>query len=212
VRCNTSGSVNFLDLSNNRLVGSLPESLGVLTTIESLDLGKNSLRGALPASLSSLTALKSLRARDNQLDEALPDAFGGMQSLTSLYLYNNKLPGNLPPSFGQLAALVELLLDNNRLSGQLDEQLFSQALGGKLMTLTLDQNALRGTLPTSMARLTMLKQLQLARNSLTCTVPAEFKNGLLRLTRLELRQSGLCGDVPTYHGPDDGELPPCPEA
>jgi len=52
-------SMNYLNVSMNKLTGSLPE-LGSLTQLKTLDISFNQLSGSLPSSLSLLTSLTIL--------------------------------------------------------------------------------------------------------------------------------------------------------
>jgi Leucine-rich repeat (LRR) protein len=50
-------SLNYLDLSANKLSGLIPESLGKIVGLEYLKLGNNHLSGEIPASIAELTQL-----------------------------------------------------------------------------------------------------------------------------------------------------------
>ncbi|KAK1286873.1 hypothetical protein QJS10_CPB20g01565 [Acorus calamus] len=64
--------LEFLDLHHNRLNGSIPTSLGELSSIEFLDLSENSLSGAIPSSLGNLTVLTHFNLSYNLLTGAIP--------------------------------------------------------------------------------------------------------------------------------------------
>jgi Leucine-rich repeat (LRR) protein len=50
-----------LDLSNNKLAGSLPAAIGSLANLEYLDVSSNQLSGSIPATISNLVNLGSVR-------------------------------------------------------------------------------------------------------------------------------------------------------
>jgi Leucine-rich repeat (LRR) protein len=70
-----NGRVSQLQLSNNRLVGSLPASLGNLTGLVSIDLSHNKLSGALPVALNNLPLFSFIILNDNRF------TFGDLEPL-----------------------------------------------------------------------------------------------------------------------------------
>ncbi len=62
-----SGHVTRINLSFNRLSGSIPAALGNLAGLERLDLSSNQLSGTIPAALGNLAGLESLDLGSNQL-------------------------------------------------------------------------------------------------------------------------------------------------
>ncbi|EXB95298.1 LRR receptor-like serine/threonine-protein kinase FLS2 [Morus notabilis] len=109
-------SLQYLDLSNNQLVGKLPEWLGQVKSLLELDLKFNSLYGPIPAS------------------------FGSLQNLTGLALGDNKLNGTLPYSLGQLSELSYFDVSFNQLTGVVNETHFLKQ--HKLRYLILFLNSL----------------------------------------------------------------------
>ena len=106
-----SGRVVELNLTYNRLSGSLPD-LGALTNLMSLNLSVNQLSGSLP-DLSALTRLTSLWLDYNRLNGPIPD-LSTLTNLTSLHLNRNRLSGAIP-DLGALTNLTSLNLQGNRL-------------------------------------------------------------------------------------------------
>jgi Leucine-rich repeat (LRR) protein len=56
-----------LVLTNNKLVGSIPTSIGYLTKLEVVGLNQNSLSGVVPSSLCAATHLTLMNAESNRL-------------------------------------------------------------------------------------------------------------------------------------------------
>jgi len=73
-QCDGSALVR-LQLPANGLVGSLPASIGVLSSLQLLDLSSNALSGSCPASFASLSSLTGLTLSDSGLCGAVPSAF-----------------------------------------------------------------------------------------------------------------------------------------
>lgn len=85
-----------LNLSMNRLIGSIPEKIGNLHMLESLDLSMNELSGPILESLSFLTFLSHLNLSFNNLSGKIPNG-NQLQTLndSSIYEGNSLLCG--PP-------------------------------------------------------------------------------------------------------------------
>ncbi|KAL4625723.1 hypothetical protein ACB092_05G046100 [Castanea dentata] len=64
--------VSALDLSFNKLTGSIPKSFSNLTQLESLDLSHNNLSGEIPSVLTDLTFLGAFNVNHNNLSGKIP--------------------------------------------------------------------------------------------------------------------------------------------
>ena len=64
--------LNMLNFSNNILTGHIPLSLGNLTELESLDLSQNRLSGEIPPQLAQLTFLEWFNVSHNNLIGFIP--------------------------------------------------------------------------------------------------------------------------------------------
>jgi Leucine-rich repeat (LRR) protein len=140
-------SIVTINLSNNKIGGTIPEDLPV--TLQHIFLSANQLTGSIPSSLAKLKnladmyILASFRRKfiyrlicvvnhiyhfpcfprslnDNQLNGQLPDAFGSLTGLVNLDISSNNLTGVLPPSMKNLSSLTTLHMQGNRLSGTLN--------------------------------------------------------------------------------------------
>ena len=89
-----SGTVTDMLLDYNGLSGTLPLSMGALTSLVVLAMGGNRLSGELPVSMGSLSALESLSLSDNQLAGALPAVLLRLPSFAQLFLANSGLCSN----------------------------------------------------------------------------------------------------------------------
>ncbi|QCD76706.1 LRR receptor-like serine/threonine-protein kinase FLS2 [Vigna unguiculata] len=75
-------SILELDLSNNHIEGPIPFTLP--PTLRSLSLSGNRLNGSIPDALSLLTQLSNLDLSNNNLSGQLPSSTGSLSSLTTL--------------------------------------------------------------------------------------------------------------------------------
>eukprot|EP00729_Bicosta_minor_P017005 gene17005-756_t len=108
-------SCNELFLSNKRLEGNIPASIGLLTNLTVLELDNNDLDGRIPAELGELVQLEVLLLDSNGLNGPIPGSVGGLQRLRRLDVRNNALSGAVPLELTRLPKLVDLELDGNGL-------------------------------------------------------------------------------------------------
>ena len=95
-------------------------SFGAIKKITSLTLQINELVGSLPDTIGLLTSLKRfLWFFDNRLHGTIPSSIGNLSSLSSLRLDRNLLTGTVPSTLERLTKLQTLNLDTNYLSGTL---------------------------------------------------------------------------------------------
>ncbi|KAL6132884.1 hypothetical protein ACLB2K_065123 [Fragaria x ananassa] len=66
-------SLIHLFLDGNNFTGLIPETLGLVQTLEMVQLDKNFLTGTVPSNLNNLTNLNELNLANNNLTGPLPD-------------------------------------------------------------------------------------------------------------------------------------------
>lgn len=160
-----------LDLSNNRLGGSLPDISSENTHLHFLFLNANEMVGTIPSSINRLLFLKHLDLSNNRFTGALPDTIFSLTTLSRLYLAN--LPslseGPVPAAIEGLTKLNELSLKNSNRNAALPALSNMRSLS----YLDLDNNRFMGTVPVSYGnKLDNLKWMLLNRNpGLTGTLP-----------------------------------------
>ena len=97
ISCNTKKLVISLTLGNQNLVGSIPHTLGLLTSLSRyLWINNNRISGTIPASLGNLTSLTSIRLDHNSLSGQVPRTLTRLSKLVTLNLNDNYLTGLLP--------------------------------------------------------------------------------------------------------------------
>ena len=166
------GRVVALDLSQNKLNGSIPPEIAQLTALEYLNLGNNQI-SSLPDEMGDLTSLVTLFLNKLQLN-SVPTTLGKLSNLEYLNLNENNL-STLPNSIGNLSQLLSLYLMQNQFVSL-------PAVIGNLTNLDglyLYQNPLE-SLPPEIGNLTNLTRLFPKETNLT-TLPDE----ITQLTQLE---------------------------
>ena len=102
VECDNGSNVSILSLSSNRLSGTIPSTIGQLTSLKSLYLGDNKLIGTIPSTIGQLSLnLFALSLSNNQLSGTIPQTIGKLSSLLFLGLNDNRLTGIVPFSLCQ---------------------------------------------------------------------------------------------------------------
>ena len=109
--------LQFINLNNNQLKGSIPPFTSLNSRLIGLTMNNNLLEGTIPESVSMLTGLQSLQLNDNAFVGTIPSALGEMKSLNALYLNSNSLTGTIPSILRILFKLKTLYLDSNLLTG-----------------------------------------------------------------------------------------------
>ncbi|CAN1812921.1 LRR receptor-like serine/threonine-protein kinase GHR1 [Linum perenne] len=159
------GDVEYLDLSQNRLIGPLPEAAPQLMRLNYLNLSYNSLTGSLPRAITQYPKMRVLDLSSNQLKGPLLSDLLTLPTLQQLHLSHNSLTGAIeyaPPN--SKSDLQVLDLSHNLLDGYFPDRFGSLA---GLEELNLAGNNISGSLPTSMAGMSSLSLLDLSQNFFT---------------------------------------------
>ena len=221
VTTNADGRVAAIELSDNLVGGTLPNSIDDLSELRTLDLSWNrhegesdqpgipfragsgpgigwdgGLGGAIPSSIGNLSKLEKLNLGVNYFTGSIPTSLGNLVNLRELVLYWNDLSGSIPSALGNLTSLRTLWLFNNQLSGSIPSAL---AQLGRLEKFSVGHNKLTGSIPAQLGNLTNLQDLYLNSNQLANSIPTSLGN-LTNLTRLNLWGNALTGTIPPELG------------
>ncbi|EMS63417.1 Receptor-like protein kinase 2 [Triticum urartu] len=218
-------SLEFLDLSFNSFVGSLPLNIHLLSkTITYLNLESNNLSSTIPSSIFQLSSLEVLKLSFNRFDShridpqlgnltnleelsmsymnivgEIPDTISRLTRLITLDLSSNTLNGTIPTGIWSMQNLEFLDLHSNSLSGRIPDDFCKLKNLSQLRTLDLSSNTLNGTIPSGIWRMQNMKLLDLHNNYLSGHIlddPRELKN-LSPLTTLDFSSNTLNGTIPT---------------
>lgn len=94
-----ASSIVQIDLSSFGLSGSIPNSIGTMSTLKYLLLQTNNLVGTIPPSMGNLTSLLTLRLETNSLEGTVPNSLTKLGRLNVLNVNDNYLTGTLPSGF-----------------------------------------------------------------------------------------------------------------
>ena len=126
VTTDENGRVIYLWLQDFGLSGSIPSSLGRLTSLLALSLSYSQrLTGPIPSSLGDLVNLQVLGLQSSSLTGPIPSSLGNLTDLIALALHGNDLTGSIPPSLANITKIEndEFTLDDNRLTGLIPAEL-----------------------------------------------------------------------------------------
>ncbi|KAK2639632.1 hypothetical protein Ddye_027427 [Dipteronia dyeriana] len=202
-------SLEFIDLSNNKLVGMFPTWLlqnntrlqGMYLINNSLSrilqlpnsthdllelrISSNNLNGRLPMNITViLPRLVHLDLSENSLSGSLESSLILSSSVMKLCLQNNALNGSIPNAFLGSSELLILDLRDNEFSGSIPNQIDEHS---NLRFLLLGGNHLEGIIPQELCKLKNLGMLDLSRNKLSGTIPLCFTDILLWVVESDAR-------------------------
>ncbi|KAK4268561.1 hypothetical protein QN277_025203 [Acacia crassicarpa] len=86
----------FIDLSSNRIEGSIPQEMMDFTALIGLNLSNNNLTGPIPSSMWKLKQLESLDLSNNYFTGEIPSELASLSFLSYLNLSDNHLVGKIP--------------------------------------------------------------------------------------------------------------------
>ncbi|KAJ9556596.1 hypothetical protein OSB04_011210 [Centaurea solstitialis] len=98
---------SFLDLSNNKIFGEIPASLGNLKGLKQLNLSHNKISGVIPTSFDNMKSVESLDLSHNKILGLIPESLTKLDELVILDVSNNRLTSKIPVG-GQMTTMNEL--------------------------------------------------------------------------------------------------------
>ncbi|KAM3699504.1 hypothetical protein ACJW31_05G030600 [Castanea mollissima] len=209
--------LEVIDISHNNLNGSFPIwLLENNTRLQMLSLRSNSFAGQFHLPSYRSMDLRWLDVSDNNLDGQLQENIGKIiPKLEYLNLSRNYFVGDLPSSVGDMSNLYKLDLSFNNFSGEVTMELvanctgleilrlsnnnfhgeiFSKRFNQSLLSLELNNNYFRGTLPV--VRLNVLF-LDISNNHMTGIIPVWIvNNNTIPLWNVELSNNFFEGKIP----------------
>ncbi|KAL7265590.1 hypothetical protein ACSBR1_003381 [Camellia fascicularis] len=163
----------FFSLSNNNLIGVIPQSICNASNLLILDLSYNSFSGNIPQCLIE----------------------NCMATLGVLNLRNNSLSGHILGTFPKSCALMTLNFNGNNFVGQIPKSLANCT---KLEVLNLGYNNISDNFPCFLKSLSYLRVLNLQSNSFQGVVHCEWdhNNSWTKLQIIDLALNNFSGLLP----------------
>ncbi|CAL5391024.1 unnamed protein product [Camellia sinensis] len=141
-------SLQFLDLSNNNLTGTIPPCLTNFSdSLKVLNLQGNNFQGPIPHSYNRGNKLKMIVLSDNKLQGKVPGSLANCTELEFLDLSNNLIDDAFPLWLGDLTKLQVLILRSNKFYGAIENPKIKLELPN-LHIIDLSHNGFTGNLPS----------------------------------------------------------------
>ncbi|KAL5799237.1 hypothetical protein ACOSQ4_032121 [Xanthoceras sorbifolium] len=198
-------SLEFIDLSHNKMVGTFPTwLLHNNTRLQVMNLMNNSFTGSLQLPNSTRDLLQLKISTNNMKGQLLKNMGTILPRLSYLNLSRNSFEGHIPSSMGEMKGLNTLDLSSNNFLGELPKSFISGCFS--LEFLHLSNNNFHGEIFPEFMNMTQLNRLYLDNNKFS----GNIQKGLLKaaflyvilqyMTGIDLSSNELTGEVPSEFG------------
>ncbi|CAN6581488.1 unnamed protein product [Malus baccata var. baccata] len=212
VSCHRSTKrVLMLNLEAQKLVGSIPPSVGNLTYLTAINLKDNNFHGGIPSEMGRLQSLQYLNLSHNSFREkiptnlsqcaqlrllnlgSIPNQLSSLLNLEHLWLYGNNLTGIIPPWIGNFSLLSYLYLGDNNFQGSIPNELGH--IPG-LERFGVEQNNLSGMVPSSIYNISSIEFFSVVGNQLHGELPPNLGIMLPNLVKFFCGINKFTGNIP----------------
>ncbi|KAK9205597.1 hypothetical protein WN943_015865 [Citrus x changshan-huyou] len=178
-------------LNGNNLTGNISEALGIYPNLTFIDLSRNNFYGEISSNWGQCPKLGTLNVSMNNITGGIPREIGNSSQLHALDLSLNHIVGEIPKELGKLNSLTKLILRGNQLTGRLPTEIGSFK---ELEYLDLSANRFNNSVPKSLGSLLKLHYLSLSNNQFVQELPKELEK-LVQLSELDLSHNFLGGEL-----------------
>ncbi|XAR52857.1 Non-specific serine/threonine protein kinase [Bertholletia excelsa] len=182
--------LSLMELQNNYLTGPFEEDISkVPSQLGQLNLSNNRLSGSIPASVGNFSSLKILLLSGNQFEGDIPSEMGRLKNILKLDMSRNNLSGVIPTEIGNCPSLAYLDLSQNQLSGPIPAQISQIRI---LNYLNVSWNHLNQSLPKEIGSMKSLTSADFSHNNFSGWIPQTGLYSVLNSTSF-IGNPHLCG-------------------
>ncbi|CAJ2669052.1 unnamed protein product [Trifolium pratense] len=189
-------SLNILSISHCHFSGYIPPSLGNLTQLQHISLEYNNFRGDPSASLAKLTKLSHLYVGFNEFTIETISWIGKLSSIVVLDISSVNISSDIPLSFVNLTQLEVLSAKNSNIKGEFPSWIMNLT---NLVNLAVPSNFLHGKLDLGMfLKFKQLDFLNLSFNKLSLSSGKSSSN--VTDSKIQVLQLASCNlvEIPTF--------------
>ncbi|KAK9152561.1 hypothetical protein Sjap_000041 [Stephania japonica] len=161
--------LSLMELQNNYLTGGFAEEPSrVAPKLGQLNLSNNRLSGPLPSSIGKFSGLQILLLSGNQFTGEIPAELGQLKNVWKLDISKNNFTGEIPPEIGNCVLLTYLDLSQNQLFGPIPVQISQIHL---LNYFNMSWNLLSQFLPKEIGAMKSLTSADFSHNNFSGYIP-----------------------------------------
>ena len=174
----------MLDLSNNKLRGSIPSNINNLDGFKVDDNSNESSYG------TKFTLNQSVVLTNQGSSRTYPYV---LMTMTYFDLSTNALVGAIPPTLVELVSLKYLNISNNLIGGEIPDTIGTNM--SALISFDISRNNFTGTIPSTFTHLQSLATFNVSSNNLQGAIPASTQFSTFTSACYLPGNDGLCGTI-----------------
>ncbi|XP_065630990.1 receptor-like protein EIX2 [Quercus suber] len=191
-----NNSLESLDLSLNKLVGNIPDSLGRLESLRYLNLYFNSFWGSIPPSIGNLSSLQQLDLSFNEMNETIPASLGLLSKLVILDLSANSWRGVITETqLMNLTRLEDFVLTTYTVHSLVFIVMYNWVPPFRLKSLELENCIIGPKFPVWLQVQNELTYVNLKNVRIADTIPEEWFSKNSQLVDLDLSNNQITGKL-----------------
>jgi len=142
--CDEDNKITEIAFEDNNLVGTIPNEIAQLSSLQTLSLEQGNLTSSIPSTLANLSSLRILDLDFNRITGPIPEEIYSLSTLEQMDLNTNLITGTISSSVGNLQNLRLFQLYENLMTGAIPKELSS--VGG-LVIAEFYNNTFTGVMP-----------------------------------------------------------------
>ncbi|GMI78350.1 hypothetical protein like AT2G34930 [Hibiscus trionum] len=189
--------LELIDISSTRVIGSIPPSIGNITSLVTFIASNSFIQGQIPTSMMNLSRLEILLLDMNNMGGEISSAISNLKGLQFLSLMQNSFHGSIPDTICTISSLRYLALAVNSFTGNLPDCI------GQLHDLSyllVSRNNMHGSIPSlsSFFQNSTPYMLDLGFSGLTVKIDQQPFPSIFQPQTLSLDSCNIGGEIPYF--------------